>query len=255
MEYIEKTLTGIITHGTNSITFTDDFITNDSIIDVYFSDDEITPIEQSQDGNRLIITIESQPQDVSIAIHITNDDTINYADELESLNDTVSEHTTAISDLATDVDTLENKVDGLNANNISYDEHSTLYSAMGDIDTLETESKNLVGAINEVKESGGGGGSVDFTTTDYQYKAGSNQMFMSGNAYASFTITPPTNGDKKLINAFVKSVSNVPNWCKIMSIGVDITSNKIILLLKSDQGSNAYASSSNTAWNLGLLWA
>lgn len=164
MEYIEKTLTGIITHGTNSITFTDDFITNESIIDVYFSDDDITPTEQTQDGNRLIVSIESQPQDVSIAVHITNDDTINYADELESLSDTVDEHATAISDLELEFETLDSKVDGLNASNINYDEHSTLYSAMGDIDELETTSKNLVGAINEVKESGGGSQEIYDTT-------------------------------------------------------------------------------------------
>lgn len=158
MEYIEKTLTGIITHGTNSITFTDDFITNESIIDVYFSSDDIVPTDQEQIGNRLIVSIEPQTYDVSIAVHITNDDTINYADELESLSDTVVAHATAISDLVIDIDTLENKVDGLNASNINYDEQSTLYSAMGDIDELETTSKNIVGAINEVKESGGGGG-------------------------------------------------------------------------------------------------
>lgn len=39
----------------------------------------------------------------------------------------------------------------LDAQNLDYDEQSTIYSAMGDIDDLETESKNLVGAINEVK--------------------------------------------------------------------------------------------------------
>lgn len=41
----------------------------------------------------------------------------------------------------------------LDAQNLDYDEQSTIYSAMGNIDELETTATNLVGAINEVKNS------------------------------------------------------------------------------------------------------
>lgn len=144
--YIEKTITGTITHGTTSITFTDDFITNESIIDVYFEDDDIIPTEQSQSGNTLTISIESQSNDVDVAVHITNADTIDYEDIIES-------HTNELT-------LLDAKVDGLNASNINYDEHSTLYSAMGDIDELETTSKNIVGAVNECFQSVSSGKSL-----------------------------------------------------------------------------------------------
>lgn len=60
---------------------------------------------------------------------------------------------------------LENKLESLNASNIKYDDGSTLYSAMGDIDSLETTSKNLVGAINELSE-GGGSGEIIYSTDE-----------------------------------------------------------------------------------------
>lgn len=144
--YIEKTITGTITHGTTSITFTDDFITDNSIIDVYFDDDNIVPTEQTQSSNTLTISIESQSNDVDVAVHITNADTIDYDDVIES-------HTNALTLLVT-------KIDGLNASNINYDEYSTLYSAIGDIDELETTSKNLVGAVNECFQSVSSGKSL-----------------------------------------------------------------------------------------------
>lgn len=45
----------------------------------------------------------------------------------------------------------------LDSSNIDYDEGSTIYSAMGDIDDLSTTSKNLVSAINEVNSRPSGG--------------------------------------------------------------------------------------------------
>lgn len=50
------------------------------------------------------------------------------------------------------------------ASNIDYDDNSTIYSIIGDIDDITTTSKNLVGAINEIKSSGGG---VIYSTDEY----------------------------------------------------------------------------------------
>lgn len=86
-------------------------------------------------------------------------------EQLIEVSNTVNENTTNIADLQTRVPsdtvlggvlyhgTTGNSWKKLTSHNIDYDDNSTIYSAMGDIDTLETESTNIVDAINEVKNS------------------------------------------------------------------------------------------------------
>lgn len=150
--------------GATSGSVTDNSITDDSVIEIYFDNTDCYIDSSSQSGHTVYFTVGGNATGTNVCVVVNNltnftpyDDT-NIVNRVSSLESEVETLDNVVTTLETDVETLETRVDGLNANNINYDEHSTLYSAMGDIDSLETTSKNLVGAINEVKESGGGGG-------------------------------------------------------------------------------------------------
>lgn len=162
--------------GVTSGSVTDNSITDDSVIEIYFDNTDCYIDSTSQSGHTVYFTVGGNATGTNVCVVVNNltnftpyDDTniVNRVGSLESevetLDNVVTTLETDVETLETDVETLETRVDGLNASNINYDAHSTLYSAMGDIDELETTSKNLVGAINEVKESGGGGEVYDTT--------------------------------------------------------------------------------------------
>lgn len=166
--------------GVISGSVTDNSITDDSVIEIYFDNTDCYIDTTSQSGHTVYFTVGGNATGTNVCVvvnNLTNFTPYNDTDirgrvtqaeqDITNLETTVENLDNLVTTLETDVETLDTKVDGLNANNISYDEHSTLYSAMGDIDELETTSKNLVGAINEVKESGGGGGgSESYSTTE-----------------------------------------------------------------------------------------
>lgn len=148
--------------GITSGSVTDNSITDDSVIEIYFDNTDCYIDSTSQSGHTVYFTVGGNATGTNVCVVVNNltnftpyDDT-SILSRINSLESEVETLDNVVTTLETDVETLETTVDGLNASNINYDEHSTLYSAMGDIDSLETTSKNLVGAINEVKESGGG---------------------------------------------------------------------------------------------------
>jgi hypothetical protein len=147
--------------GVTSGSVTDNSITNDSVIEIYFDNTDCYIDSTSQSGHTVYFTVGGNATGTNVCVVVNNltnftpyDDT-NIVNQVSSLENEVETLDNVVTTLETDIETLETRVDELNASNINYDEHSTLYSAMGDIDELETTSKNLVGAINEVKESGG----------------------------------------------------------------------------------------------------
>lgn len=152
---ILKTKTGMIPANETEIVFTDVNIEDSSIIEVYYDDNNVYTLETWQSGDDVHIITSPHSNQVGVKLLINNvdsftpyDDT-NIKQRVSTLESNVVTIDNKVTTLETDVETLETKVEELNASNISYDEHSTLYSAMGDIDELETTSKNLVGAINE----------------------------------------------------------------------------------------------------------
>lgn len=157
--------------GVTSGSVTDNSITDDSVIEIYFDNTDCYIDTTSQSGHTVYFTVGGNATGTNVCVVVNNltnftpyDDT-NVTQRVSTLETDVETLDNLVTTLETDVETLETRVDGLNASNINYDEHSTLYSAMGDIDELETTSKNLVGAINELKESGGGSQEI-YTNTE-----------------------------------------------------------------------------------------
>lgn len=134
--------------GITSGSVTDNSITDDSVIEIYFDNTDCYIDTTSQSGHTVYFTVGGNTTGTNVCVVVNN------LTDFTPYNDADIQE--RVDELETTIEELETTIDGLNASNISYDEHSTLYSAMGDIDSLETTSKNLVGAINEVKGSGGG---------------------------------------------------------------------------------------------------
>lgn len=174
---IFKTKEGIVPANENNIIFTDVTINEDSIIEVYFTNPSVFVTAISQESDKVFVTCSPHLEAVGVKLFINNVEEFSPYDDsdIEQHLGLVDQTLTAIGN-ELDERVPEDTVLGgvlyhsntgniwkkLNATNINYDDDSTLYSAMGDIDSLETDSKNLVGAINELKESGGGG-SVPFS--------------------------------------------------------------------------------------------
>ena len=185
---ILKTKTGNIPANETEVLFTDVDIKNDSIIEIYYDSNDVYTVETTQIGDTVKVLTNEHDFPVGVKLLINNVSSFSPYDDgeivahLGLVDQTIETLDTEIETLDTEIETLDtelnervpsetmlggvlyhgttgNRWEVLNANNINYDDDSTLYSAMGDIDSLETTSKNLVGAINEVKESGGGGGS------------------------------------------------------------------------------------------------
>lgn len=189
---IEKTLQS----GSNILEVTDATLNNDSIFEVYTDDANVIPVGVTVSGTTASITFDSIPTSATgVKIFINNLDgeyTPPMGDRVEitdaedygslvckiSINGEVTElRTGTISSNqvryydshGSDMTQFEfnnsvtDRLDNLDASDILYDENSTVYSAMGDVDSLTTTSKNLVGAINEVASSGGVGEVVDIS--------------------------------------------------------------------------------------------
>lgn len=199
-----KVITGTLQANHNTMQLTDETITNDSIFEVYTDTENVIPSSVSVGGHTVTITFDSKPSNnIGIKVLINNivgefaPDTIdaenvNYTTErlpsVENVKNGLDEIINSfdfLSGWVTDgfVDIYEKLADDdtvlggvlyhattgnmwkkLDASNINYDDSSTIYSAMGDIDELETENKNLVDAINELNARPSGG--VDYSLTE-----------------------------------------------------------------------------------------
>lgn len=173
---ILKTKTGMIPANETEVLFTDVDIEDESIIEVYYDSNDVYTVETSQTGNTVLVVVSEHANPVGVKLLINNVTSFSPYDDsdiVQHLGLVDQTLTTISSELNERVpqDTVlggvlyhsntGNMWKKLDATNLNYDDESTLYSAMGDIDSLETTSKNLVGAINEVKSSGGGSDSVE----------------------------------------------------------------------------------------------
>lgn len=193
---IFKTLFKTLNQNTSSFTITDEAISNNSIFEVYPSDDSVILADVTVNGTTANIIFDSAAEyNIPCAVFINNlvgayepesglpdptnkngytlrvhDNIANwelvtagnilYKDSnvyraLEELEDELHENT--VPDGVLYHATSGNIWKKLDASNIDYDSDSTIYSAMGDVDDLETESNNLVDAINEVNAKSSGG--------------------------------------------------------------------------------------------------
>lgn len=173
-----KVITGTLQANHISMQLTDNTINDDSIFEVYTDTENVIPSSVSVGGHTVTITFDSKPAtNVGVKVLVNNivgeylpeisasdvsynDTTVDVA--LDNISDDISNISTNIDERVPDDtilggvlyhSTTGNTWKKLDASNLDYDTDSTIYSAMGNIDELETESKNLVGAINEVYEN------------------------------------------------------------------------------------------------------
>lgn len=201
-----KVISGTLLANRNTIEFTDETISNNSIFEVYADQPDVIPVSVTVGGTTASITFDAKASvNTGIKILVNNI-------EGEFAPDTIdAENVTYTTDV---VPTVENAKDGmdqlfegfvgiaremgegfedvyekladddtvlggvlyhattgntwkkLDASNIDYDSGSTIYSAMGDIDDLTTTATNIVSAINEVN-SKPSGGAISYSTTEF----------------------------------------------------------------------------------------
>lgn len=187
---IFKTLFKTLNKNASSFTITDEAISDNSIFEVYPSDDSVILADVQVIGTTANIVFDSTAEyNIPCAVFINNlvgayepeidhidannvyyenpftgeqpigshfaDLELNYEGYalplLNNINDEL--HTDTVLGGVLYNSSTGNIWKKLDASNLDYDADSTIYSAMGDIDELETESKNLVGAINELYEN------------------------------------------------------------------------------------------------------
>lgn len=167
--------------GVTQGSVTDNTIIDSSVIEVYFDNTDCYIDGTSQEGHTVYFNVGGNATGTNVCVVVNNlTDFVPYDDSalvsrvntaevnLGLLDDKIDERVPDETLLGGVLyqGTTGNTWKKLNANNLNYDDESTIYSAMGDIDSLETTSKNLVGAINEVKESGGGSSQEVYDDTE-----------------------------------------------------------------------------------------
>ena len=169
--------------NSNVLELTHSEIDNNCSFEIYVDDSsDVIPQKLSVSGTTLSVIFDSKPShNVECRVLIIKGTGLLDGDKVEydgsvSVNNQLYSVSVGLSDIDTNLrnltDTVNERVPSqtvlggvlyhsttgntwkkLDAQNLDYDEQSTIYSAMGDIDELETTATNLVGAINEVKNT------------------------------------------------------------------------------------------------------
>lgn len=192
---IFKTIFKTLNKNASSFTITDEAISDNSIFEVYPSDESVILADVTVNGTTANIIFDSAAEyNIPCAIFINNL-VGEYSPDLDHIDANKVYYNSLIygertignvfADLEFEFDSFVlplsrqineevytntvpdgvffHKANGhniwkkLDASNIDYDSDSTIYSAMGNVDELETESNNLVDAINEVNAKTSGG--------------------------------------------------------------------------------------------------
>lgn len=136
-----KKLETTLEAGTNTHTFTDDLITDNSVIEVYTDNDDVYPVNIEQSGHSVNIEIVGHIVAVRVAITINNVISYEPVDvsaintHFDNLDQDVSDITTSINGLTNRVLNNENDIDTIN------DDLSALSTMVTD---LETGKQNLL---------------------------------------------------------------------------------------------------------------
>ncbi len=158
---ILKTLVGNLSANVNEITFTDATINSNSIIEVYYNNNDIYTLETWQRENTIGIVTSDHDFPVSVKVLINNviafepyDDT-EVLSQLSDLDGRVTDAEDAISGLATRVGNAEDDIDALEdaVSNLNTSKQDTLTA--GDNITIEN---NVISAS--------GGSDLSYSTTE-----------------------------------------------------------------------------------------
>lgn len=119
MAVLFKTLSGTIPANTNEITFTDSIINDNTIVEAYYTNNDVYTVETWQNGTTIGIVVSDHDVPVSIKVTLNNvnsfepyDDT-EVLSQLSSLSDDVSGLDGRLDNAEDDIDNLENDVDSL----------------------------------------------------------------------------------------------------------------------------------------------
>lgn len=208
--------------GVTQGSVTDNTIIDISVIEIYFDNTDCYIDGTSQEGHTVYFTVGGNATGTNVCVVVNNlTDFVPYDDSALVSRVNTAEVNLGLLDAELDERVPDETILGgvlyhgttgntwkkLNANNLNYDDESTIYSAMGDIDSLETTSKNLVGAINEIRESGGE--SITDITNEFTFKTGISWDMSFSKIYKygklvkgilRFT-TPSSGGDTNIITA------------------------------------------------------
>ena len=164
---ILKTLTGNLAANVNEMSFTDNIINNNSIIEVYYNNNDVYTVETWQRENTIGIVTNDHDFPVGVKVLINNvvafepyDDS-DLVNQIDSLDDRIGDAEDAISALATRVGHSENDI-------VSLD--SRLDNVEDDIDTLDTSKQdvlipgdNITIVDNTISASGAG---INYSTAE-----------------------------------------------------------------------------------------
>lgn len=136
--------------GTNSYTFTDSLINDNSVIEVYTDNDDIYPVDVEQTNHSVLVKIVDHSSPTKVCITINNVSTYSPVD-ISGIQSELNGLSTAVSDLADDVADAEGDIIDLitEVNNLSMNKQDKL-----------TAGQNIT-IENNVISASGGGGSVD----------------------------------------------------------------------------------------------
>ena len=202
-----KTITGSLAANVNEMTFTDNLIDANSIIEVYYNSNDVYTVETWQREHTIGIVTSDHDFPVSVKVLINNvvafgpyDDT-EVLSQLSDLDNRVYHAEDAISGLADRVRSAEDDIDALE------DAVSNLNTSKQDV---LTAGDNITIENNIISASGGG---VDYSLDEQN----TGLKWIDGNDIYQKTVDfgALPNSTLKQVN---HNISNIENICKIESI-------------------------------------
>lgn len=186
-----KVITGTLQANHNTMQITENIIENSYIYEVYVnSTSDVIPQSIDVSGHTLTVTFDSSPTNNVVCKILMFDEYISSKDilyldgiqgttvktVLDGITEELQDFNIGLTTITTKVNNIDSRIPTdtvlggvlyhattgniwkkLDASNLDYDNNSTIYSAIGDIDELETQSTNIVNAINEVNSRPSGG--------------------------------------------------------------------------------------------------
>lgn len=186
-----KVITGTLQANHNTMQITENIIENSYIYEVYVnSTSDVIPQSIDVSGHTLTVTFDSSPTNNVVCKILMFDEYISSKDilyldgiqgttvktVLDEITEELQDFNIGLTTITTKVNNIDSRIPTdtvlggvlyhattgniwkkLDASNLDYDNNSTIYSAIGDIDELETQSTNIVNAINEVNSRPSGG--------------------------------------------------------------------------------------------------
>lgn len=160
-----KIITQTASADTTQLTFTDELITDNSLIDFYYTDGTVYTESVSQSGTSVYLTISEHTNTVGVACVINNVTSYEPYDDTEMQN--------ALSDLSESIQTIESNIETIDG--ILSDHTDVLSSHSSEIINLQnskqdelTPGDNITIVDNVISASGGSGNGDIYSTNEVE---------------------------------------------------------------------------------------